>query len=318
MFTKFPQLSPPKFVCEICDVITNNKKDYNKHLLTRKHQNVYNYLQNVDNIPPPKYVCECGKKYNYRQSLYVHKKKCLNLTSEAAEAAAAAAAAAGAAAGAAEAPTKVVDVLINENKDFKNLILELMKNNTDLQKQMLEVCKNSSTNINNSHNNSHNKTFNMQFFLNEQCKDAMNIMDFANSFQLQMSDLERVVELGYVDGISDIIIKKLNEMDIYKRPIHCSDSKREIMYVKEHNVWEKEKNSNQHIRKAIKRVTHKNGGLLVPWSLENPNCMNLDHHLNDVYLRMMGQSMGGSGEFVDNENKIMKKIAKAVFIDKAC
>jgi hypothetical protein len=144
----------------------------------------------------------------------------------------------------------------------------------------------------------------------------MNLTEFVDSMTLEFSDLEDVGKLGYVEGISKIMIRKLNEMDIYKRPIHCSDAKREIMYVKEHNVWEKEKNSNEHIRKAIKRVTHKNGGLLVPWSLENPNCMNLDHHLNDVYLRMMGQSMGGSGEFVDNENKIMKKIAKAVFIDK--
>ena len=213
----------------------------------------------------------------------------------------------------------VIDLLINENKDFKNIIMELVKNNGDLQKQMLEVCKKTNTTIfNNSQNNSHNKTFNLQFFLNEQCKDAMNLTDFVDSMTLEFSDLEDVGKLGYVDGISKIMIRKLNELDIYKRPIHCSDAKREIMYVKEHNVWEKEKNSNEHIRKAIKRVTHKNGGLLVPWSLENPNCMNLDHHLNDVYLRMMGQSMGGSGEFVDNENKIMKKIAKAVLIDKAC
>jgi len=209
----------------------------------------------------------------------------------------------------------IVDVLMKENKDFKNIIVDLVKSNTDLQKQMLEVCKKGNNiNTNNSYNN--NKTFNLQFFLNEQCKDAMNLTEFVDSMTLEFSDLEDVGKLGYVEGISKIMIRKLNELDIYKRPIHCSDAKREIMYVKEHNVWEKEKNSNEHIRKAIKRVTHKNGGLLVPWSLENPNCMNLDHHLNDVYLRMMGQSMGGSGEFVDSENKIMKKIAKAVFIDK--
>jgi hypothetical protein len=197
--------------------------------------------------------------------------------------------------------------------------MELVKNNGDLQKQMLEVCKNTNTTIiNNSQNNSHNKTFNLQFFLNEQCKDAMNLTEFVDSMELEFSDLEDVGKLGYVEGISKIMIRKLNELDIYKRPIHCSDAKREIMYVKEDNVWEKEKNTNDHIRKAIKRVTHKNSGMLVPWSLENPNCMKYDHHLNDVYIRMMGQSMGGSGEFVDNENKIMKKIAKAVFIDKAC
>ena len=193
---------------------------------------------------------------------------------------------------------------------------ELLKQNQDFQKQMMEVCKNGIGNTYKSNNNNNNKTFNLQFFLNESCKDAMNLTEFVDSMTLEFSDLEDVGNLGYVEGISKIMIRKLNEMDVYKRPIHCSDAKREIMYVKEDNVWEKEKNTNDRIRKAIKRVTHKNSGMLVPWSLANPNCMNFEHRLNDVYIRMMGQSMGGSGEFVDNENKIMKKIAKAVFIDK--
>ena len=303
MFTKFPQLSPPKFVCEICDVITNNKKDYNKHLLTRKHQNVYNCLQNN---PLTKYVCECGKEYTYRQSLYVHKKKC-TVPTEIVPASSALVH---------TETTAVVDVLINENKDFKNLILELMKNNTDLQKQMLEVCKNGNTTINNSHNNSHNKTFNMQFFLNEQCKDAMNIMDFVNSFQLQMSDLERVGELGYVDGISDIIIKKLNEMDIYKRPIHCSDTKRDIMYVRAENVWEKETNGHERLRLFIKQITHKNIKLIPLWAETHPQAKDHQHPLNDNYLTMVSQAMGGRGNLEESENKIIKRIAKTVYIDK--
>ena len=299
MFTKHPIPPQPKFMCDVCNVSTVNKKDYNKHLLTRKHQNVSKYLQDGDKNTIKQYVCDCGKQYSYRQSLYVHRKTCIKIE---------------------ESPQNNIKPIIkeqteNEIKILTSLVLELVKSNTDLQKQMMEVCKKGNNiNTNNSYNN--NKTFNMQFFLNEQCKDAMNLTDFVDSMTLEFSDLEDVGKLGYVEGISKIMIRKLNELDIYKRPIHCSDAKREIMYVKEHNVWGKEKNSNEHIRKAIKRVTHKNGGLLVPWSLENPNCMNLDHHLNDVYLRMMGQSMGGSGEFVDNENKIIKKIAKAVFIDK--
>jgi len=291
-----------EYICEHCDFKCSKQQDYNRHLITRKHKNTTNYNIAEDNEIIKTYDCECGKIYNHRASLFNHKKKCIY-----------------------EPPKKpklyekdnLVDVLIKENQEFKTIILELVKNNGDLQKQMMEVCK-KGTNTVIKNNNNNNKTFNLQFFLNEQCKDAMNLTDFVDSMTLEFSDLEDVGKLGYVEGISKIMIRKLNELDIYKRPIHCSDSKREIMYVKHENVWEKEKNSNQHIRKAIKRVTHKNGGLLVPWSLENPNCMNLDHHLNDVYLRMMGQSMGGSGEFFDNENKIMKKIAKAVFIDKAC
>ena len=185
---------------------------------------------------------------------------------------------------------------------------------------MLELYKTTTTSINNTSNTNHsyNKTFNLQFFLNEQCKDAMNLMDFVNSMTLELSDLEDVGKLGYVEGISNIIIRNLNALDIYKRPIHCSDGKREIMYVKDDNVWEKESSTNDRLRKAIKQVTYKNSALLVPWSQKYPSCMNNQHHLNDVYVQMMGQAMGGKEEFVDSENKIMKKIAKAVLIDKTC
>jgi hypothetical protein len=200
---------------------------------------------------------------------------------------------------------------------ISDLVIDLIKSNHNLQKQMLEVCKNSTTNtvIANSHN-SHNKTFNMNFFLNETCKDAMNIMDFVNSMTLEFSDLEAVGKLGYVEGISNIIIKRLNEMDIHKRPIHCSDGKREIMFVKDNNIWEKETNTYDKLRKAIKYVTKKNGDLMIPWSKNNPACMNTSHPLNDTYIQIMSQSMGGKESFVESENKIMKKIAKAVLIDK--
>ena len=156
----------------------------------------------------------------------------------------------------------------------------------------------------------------MQFFLNEQCKDAMNIMDFVNSMTLEFSDLEDVGKLGYVEGISNIIIRKLNEMDVYKRPIHCSDGKREIMYVKDDDIWEKENSTYDRLRKAIKYITKKNGDLMIPWSQKYPMCMNTSHKLNDTYIQIMSQSMGGKESFVESENKIMKKIAKAVVIDK--
>jgi hypothetical protein len=156
----------------------------------------------------------------------------------------------------------------------------------------------------------------MQFFLNETCKDAMNIMDFVNSMTLEFSDLEDVGKLGYVEGISGIIIRKLNEMDVHKRPIHCSDGKREIMFVKDENVWEKENSTYDRLRKAIKHITKKNGDMMIPWSQKHPACMNLAHPKNEVYLQIMNQCMGGKESFVESENKIMKKIAKSVLIDK--
>jgi hypothetical protein len=244
------------------------------------------------------YKCECEKKYITHSGLWKHKKICTY-----------------------KPPVSKIENPL-EMAFLTNLVMEVVKNNAELlkqnqeiQKQVLDVCtKNSGTYI--SHNNSHNKTFNLQVFLNEKCKDAMNIMDFVNSMTLELSDLEDVGTLGYVEGISNIIIRKLNELDIYKRPIHCSDAKREIIYVKDDNVWEKENATYDKLRMAIKHVTYKNSSLLVPWSQKHPNCMNIQHHLNDVYVKMIGQAMGGKEEFVDSENKIMKKIAKAVLIEK--
>jgi hypothetical protein len=209
-----------------------------------------------------------------------------------------------------------------------NLVLEVVKSNSELQKQTLEMQKQilevyqkiqpSNINSTNSHNNNHNKTFNMQFFLNEQCKDAMNIMDFVNTFQLQFSDLERIGEVGYVEGISRIIINKLNEMDIYKRPIHCSDAKREIMYVKDNDVWDKDNENNDKIRLAIRYISKKNSELVVPWRDLHPGVRNYDHRLNDKYQQIILQSIGGKNMTTeDGETKIIRKISKMVLIDKS-
>ena len=299
-----------KFICETCDFTCSKQSNFNKHLSTGKHiNNCKGYKNDMDKSSKNSdnnIACECGKTYNYYSGLWRHKKKCNYIR-----------------------PTieynsnnsnnnnNLVEVLIKENMDFKNVILELVKSNTDLQKQMLEVCKHNNTIINNSTNtNSHNKTFNMQFFLNEQCKDAMNLMDFVDTFNLQFSDLERVGEVGYVEGISGIIIKKLNEMDIYKRPIHCSDAKRETLYVKDNNIWEKENGNHNKLRLAIKHITKKNTDMLNPWRIKHPGSCDSDNYLNDIYLEMVMQAMGGRGGMEENENKIIKKIAKNVLIDK--
>ena len=322
--------NPQLFSCEKCNLITGNKKDFKKHCMTNKHINNHNLEYLEQNIPEYPFMCKyCNKGYNVRNSLWYHEKKCMNeqknigvnmsINEKKNEEN--------------EILTKddKIDILIKENIDFKNIILDLVKNNSNFQKQtldmqqqnqdmqqkMIDVCKTSGTN--NSYNNhSNNKTFNMQVFLNEKCKDAMNIMDFVNSMTLQLSDLEDVGELGYVEGISKIIIRKLNEMDVYKRPIHCSDYKREVMYIRDDDIWEKENSTYDKLRKAIKHITKKNGDLMIPWRDQNPQCMNNQHRLNDVYLRIMNQSMGGKGEFVDSENKIIKKLSKAVYINKDC
>jgi len=298
-------------ICEVCDYKCSDVSNFKKHTNTQKHKYrvceqkmstiELGHTKTTENI----HECKiCNKIYKNRNGLWYHKKKCKKpepvVPAELYK----------------KDEKDVITLLITENKDFKNLIMDLVKSNTDLQKQMMEMCKTS--NIQNNTINSHNKTFNLQVFLNEKCKDAMNLKDFIDSMTLELSDLEDVGTLGYVEGISNIIIRKLNELDIYKRPIHCSDGKREIMFVKDDNIWEKENATNDKLRLAIKYVTYKNSSLLVPWSQKHPNCMNTQHHLNDVYVKMIGQAMGGKEEFVDSENKIMKKIAKAVLIDKSC
>ncbi len=281
-----------KFTCQTCDFICSKQSNFNKHVATPKHiSQCQGYKSDI--------VCDCGKKYNYPSGLWRHKKKC-NYIKPVKD----------------EKNNDMVEHLIKETADFKTIMLELVKSNQDLQAQMLSVCKNNNNTNTIINSNSHNKTFNLQFFLNETCKDAMNIMDFVDSFTLQLSDLESVSQQGYVDGISTIIVKKLNEMDIHKRPIHCSDAKREIMYVKDQNKWEKEEPGYSKLRKAIKYISKKNSDLLGQWSEAHPASKNITTQTNTEYMQMIVQAMGGRGEIGENENKIIKKIARTVLIEK--
>ena len=304
MATKISSISPHKYVCQFCSITCAKKTEWTRHINTKKHKINESCENGVEKSTGC--ACKCGKNYKDRSGLWRHEKKCKWEEPKVSTP-----------------PTTCTppDIMF-----FTNLVMEVVKNNSELQKQnqefqkqMLDLYKTTNTSITNNNNNSHsyNKTFNLQFFLNETCKDAMNIMEFVNSMTLELSDLEDVGKLGYVEGISNIIIRKLNEMDVHRRPIHCSDAKREIMYVKDDNIWEKENSTYDKLRKAIKQVTYKNSALLMPWSKKYPACMNNQHHLNDVYIQLVGQAMGGKEEFVDSENKIMKKIAKAVLIEKA-
>jgi len=306
MLTKNSQNSPKQLICEVCDYKCCKKNDMDKHFNSKKHLRNKNGNNGNNELVNTELKCiNCNKLYKSRVGLWRHKKICiieeniklteLTIIEQISNK-----------------NDEKLDLLIHENIDFKNIILELVKSNTDLQKQMLDVCKTSG--VNNSYNN--NKTFNMQVFLNEKCKDAMNIMDFVNSMTLDFSDLEELGELGYVEGISRQLIRKLSEMDVYKRPIHCSDLKRETMYVRDNDVWEKETDTYDNLRKVIKYITKKNGDLMIPWRNAHPQCMNLQHPLNDTYLAIMNQAMGGKGEFAESESKIIRKISKCVTIDK--
>ena len=287
----FNPKKPLDFACEKCDFITCNKKDYTRHLQTKKH------LSNDFQWKIPQkthYDCSCGKSYKDYSGLWRHKKKCFNEKEE----------------------NIIEDETIedvNIELSDKNLILTLIQQNNELQKQMLEVIKNGTTNT----INSHNKTFNLQVFLNETCKDAMNIMDFVDSIKIQLCDIESIGELGYVNGMSKLIIKHLNALDENMRPVHCSDPKRDSLYVKDQNVWEKEGPDNNKIKKAIKYISHKNICALPEWKAKYPDCIYSDSNRSDQYNHIVLEAMGGSGDNdAEKADKIVKKIAKVVTIDK--
>jgi uncharacterized protein YsxB (DUF464 family) len=283
------------FFCEKCNYITNNKKDFNKHLLTSKHQNETN--ETVFETKKPKksqqHRCEkCFEKFNSRSTLWRHKQKC---TGE-----------------------KFENLQQKDLDKEKDLISFIIQQFVQLQKQAPDnVVVNTigNTNTNNSYNN--NKTFNLQLFLNETCKDAMNIKEFADSVQLELSDLENVGKSGYIEGISNIIIKNLNALEMEKRPIHCTDNKREVIYIKDEDKWEKEEDNKPKLRKLIKEIAHKNICMFKKFREKYPDCDNSDSRKSDLFNKIVYESMGGKGDDEGfKENKIMHKISKQVGIDK--
>ena len=283
--------SSENFVCEACDYVTCRKSQYERHLSTSKHKNTTNTTTNTTNLVPKSsenYICECGKEYKHHSSLWSHKKKC-NSTND-------------------------TDNNNHEIKELKELMKYLMKENSELKTMMFEVIKNGT---HNNTTNSHNKSFNLQFFLNETCKDAMNIMDFVDSIKIQLSDLENVGKLGYVDGISNIIAKNLNSLDETKRPVHCTDTKREVMYVKDEDKWEKEADNKPKIRKLIKHVAHKNTKLLKDYKTKYPGCEKSESKYSNKYDKLIVEAFGGKGDNDDaKEDKIIKNILKEIKIEK--
>jgi hypothetical protein len=276
------------FYCNICHYTCFKKFNMNRHKNTLIHiQRTKSEEQNEQNEQnKEKYLClYCDKKYISRNGLWKHQKKCHNTNKP-----------------------------INETIDKDELIIQLLKQNAEL----VQVLKNGTHNNNNNNNtNSHNKTFNLQFFLNETCKDAMNIMDFVDSIKLQLSDLENVGNLGYVEGISNIIVKNLNDLDVTERPIHCTDKKREVLYIKDEDKWEKEDGEKKKIRKMIKKVATKNALLLPKFKDAHPDCVKSISPFSDQYNKIIVESMGGPGDNdCEKENKIIKNISKNITIDK--
>jgi hypothetical protein len=259
-------------------------------------------IQNSEKSQQKIFTCYiCNKNYKDNSGLWRHKKICKNENENGKEK---------------EKEIKnMTETQNSEIQELKDFMKYLMKENSEMKNMMMEVIKNGTHNTTNL--NSNNKTFNLQLFLNETCKDAMNIMDFVDSVKLQLSDLEKVGEIGYVDGISNIIVKNLKALDVEKRPVHCTDSKREILYIKDDNKWEKEEQENKRIRKAIKHIAHKNSKLIPQFREKYPDCNKSNSKYSDHYNKLIIEAMGGSGDNdYEKEDKIIRNVAREVIINK--
>jgi hypothetical protein len=293
----------PKLACEDCDYSCSKPSDLLKHFNTIKHKRITKGYNDIA-VSPKKISCKCGKKYNFTSGLWRHKKNC-NETEEIHYG---------------EKPdlkmyedTNILLKLLNQNQEFQKLIVEQNKQIMELSSKNCSIT-NTSSNNNNSNNNSNN-SFNLNLFLNETCKDAMNIKDFIDSLQVQFKDLEYNGENGYAAGISNIFLRELNKLDICKRPIHCSDVKREVFHIKNEDGWEKER---ELLIKCIKQITRKNIVLLADWRNAHPGCMDLHNKINDKYNKINCETLG---PYLDDEelkcfNKIINKVAKATVINK--
>jgi len=292
------------FVCETCDYYTSRKFNLELHYQSNKHKKLILTTINNDpetNLAKPckQYECQnCDKIFNDRAGLWRHKKKCQNKQPIIQD------------------QTQLIQYLMKENSEFKQLMIDQNKQMIEQNKTIAEMSKNSGHHNNNTTNNNNN--FNLNFYLNETCKNAMNIMDFVSQLNVSIKDLEDTGRLGYVNGISKIFINGLKQMNVNDRPIHCSDLKRETLYIKDNNEWNKDSEDKAILTNAIKHVAHKNMKQIPEWTKLHPDFKNSSSKVNDRYLKIVSESMSGTTEEESKKNytKIIKNIVKETVIDK--
>ena len=294
METKSCEKVAIKFYCQACDYNTERKSSFDKHLLTAKHIQETNGNKklrkscNDDKSSQKTYSCEyCGKILKTRSGLWKHSKICdhnnqLGLTDK-----------------------EFINSLVRQNDKLMKIIENGVGNTTN-------------TNSHNVINNIDNKSFNLNLYLNETCKDALNINDFVSSIKLNLEDLEHTGRAGYIEGITNVFLKNLNKLEQHMRPLHCSDLKREVLYIKDNDKWEKEVDQKPILTKAIKTIANQNIKQIQNWRDKYPDCTDADSKKNNLYLKIVSNSMsGGSKEECEkNYNKIIKNIAKETVIDK--
>ena len=282
-----------KFYCKKCDYGTSKKSSYVNHCESNRHKNNIITTEIMPKLCSKIYACDkCEKEFNDRAGLWRHKKKCVNEIDEV---------------NSKNNKDEIINLLLTQNKELMDLLKSGMINNTT-----------NSNNNNNNMTNNDNKTFNLNFFLNETCKDAMNINEFVSSIKVNLDELENTGRQGYIEGVSSIILKRLNALEQHFRPLHCSDSKREVFYIKENNEWKKENENKPILTKAIKTIANENIKQIKCWRDKYPDCTKSDSTKNDLYLKIVSNSMNGLNEeeSCKNIDKIISNVSKKVLIDK--
>jgi hypothetical protein len=299
------------YECINCNYITSNKYDYNKHMLTAKHQLLINPNENV--IKNDKsFMCSCGKVYKHASTLCAHKKKCTyvdTMNDDTPD----------------DSPTineqtsdaTTILLLLKQNQDFKNLMVEQYEKNQELQQQLVDAVKNNTGSITNNTTNNNNQQFNLNFFLNDTCKDAMNITDFLGNMDVHIDELEYIGNHGYVNGMTKMIMERLKGMDITKRPIHCTDIKRETMYIKDKDEWSKDTDELTKVRKILNRISMNNYRTIPEWKNAHPECQVVASQTYDFCYNMMQSLLGDvEDEQLKLDNKIIKTMAKTLYVNK--
>lgn len=322
----------PNFLCNFCNTVCSRQSEWNRHIATRKHKTREKYLQ-ISPISPisptdandlynaANIICDCGKKYKHRQSLFNHKKKCTYVIADDAEL-----------------TNELMTESIESNGESRvftetetvgerpqpvlatisnDMIFNLINQNQELQKQLIELSSQAKT-VNNTTNNTMNNQFNLNVFLKEDCKDALNMVDFVESLKLTVQDLEQTGKLGYVDGITRIFIQALKRLDVNMRPLHCTDIKREIIYIKEQDNWEKENDHKTKLRNVVARIARKNLRMMPLWQAQNPNCIILDTNENNSFIKISLSALGpaSSEDLAKQEDKIIRNVLKEVVLEK--
>jgi hypothetical protein len=308
MLEKSQEKTVESFSCDFCNYRTSKKSDFNKHQLTAKHKRL-TLANDVSETVNDGFLCAvCSKRYESRVGLWSHKKKCFPVKTAEEKLP--------------DTTTSIILELIKENQEFKSLLIEQMKENQkenkELMNKMAEITHQQLTtpaNVTNNNNNTinNNQKFNLNFFLNETCKDAMNIQDFIDSIRVTFEDLNTIGNVGFVNGLSDIFIKQLRDLDVEKRPIHCTDSKRDTIYLKEKDSWNKDDKDKTRLKQIIEKIEYKNVAALHNWCNENPDSKvnNTPNNLlrDKIYLQTL------QGDETTRE-KIIKNISREVVIDK--